>query len=299
MTKQEVAGQPPGQWTIGAILNWTRQYFDAKGVDNPRLDAEVLLSHVLGKERLYLYVHFDQPLEKQELTCYRDAVRRRAGRSPVAYITGVKEFMGLEFAVSPAVLIPRPDTEILVEAAISRLKPVAQPEIADLGTGSGAVIISALHHLPEAAGVAVDISTAALTVAKVNGGRYQLEKRLEFKEGDLFAPLARRKFDAILSNPPYIPNGDIAGLAPEVRQEPKLALAGGHDGLSFYRRIVGQGAGYLKAGGFIAVETGMGQAAPVAALAAGTGELEVESVLKDYAGIERVVVFRRTEGRGK
>ncbi|BBB91497.1 MAG TPA: peptide chain release factor N(5)-glutamine methyltransferase [Methylomusa anaerophila] len=282
----------PKSWNIGLILNWTRQYFSEKGVENPRLDAEVLLSHILGRDRLYLYTHFDQPLTASELAAYREMVKKRAKRAPVAYITGRKEFMGLEFAVSPAVLIPRPDTEILVEAVLSRLQKLTKPEIADLGTGSGAIIVSLLAVIPSACGVAVDLSPEALAVAGENARRHQVEERLTLCCGDLISPLTGRKFDALISNPPYIPTAAIAGLSPEVRQEPRVALDGGEDGLIFYRCIVAKGAQYLKPGGFIAVEVGMGQARPVAALAAAETRLTVAEVIKDYSGIERVVVFQ-------
>ncbi|XEQ94421.1 Release factor glutamine methyltransferase [Sporomusa carbonis] len=279
------------QWTITSILNWTKQYFGGKGIENPRLDAEVLLSHILGKDRLYLYTNFDQPLTPEELAAYREVVKRRAMRLPVAYITGHKEFMGMDFAVSPAVLIPRPDTEILVETALARLAAVETPVVADLGTGSGAIIISVLAKLTKGTGTAVDISPEALAVTQDNAMRLGVAARLELFQGDMLLPLLGKKFDALLSNPPYIPDNDIAGLSPEVRQEPRLALAGGRDGLNFYRRIVAQGAEYLNSGGFIAVEVGIDQAGPVAALADETSRLKPEAVIKDYSGIERVIVF--------
>lgn len=278
-------------WTIQTILNWTKQYFTEKGVENPRLDAEVLLSHILRKERLYLYVHFDQPLEEQELTAFRETVKKRAARLPVAYIMGVKEFMGLEFEVTPAVLIPRPDTEILVETALHRLAEVKQPRILDIGTGSGAICVSMLSNLPAASGVTVDISSDALAVAKQNAKRHEVFERLTFCQGDLFAPVEGQLFAAILSNPPYIPEVDIASLTPEVRMEPKLALVGGLDGLDFYRRIINEGRSYLAAGGFIAMEVGIDQAQVVAKMAEKTGIFKVSEIVKDYGGIERVVVL--------
>ena len=281
-------------WTIQTILNWTRQYFLDKGVENPRLDAEVLLSHILRKERLYLYVHFDQPLEETELTAFRAAVKQRAMRLPVAYIIGMKEFMGLDFEVTPAVLIPRPDTEILVETALHRLSAVDNPCILDLGTGSGAICISMLANLPTAKSVTVDISPEALVVAKANAARHLVTERLTFCLGDLFAPVKGQLFTAILSNPPYIPEADIAGLTPEVRKEPNLALVGGKDGLDFYRRIIQEGGNYLAANGFIAMEVGIGQAPLIAKMAEETGCFTVSSIIKDYGGIERVVVL---EGR--
>lgn len=281
------------KWTIGSILTWTKQYFSDKSVASPRLDAEVLLSHILGKDRMYLYVNFDQPLEPPELAAFREAVKKRAQRVPVAYITGRREFFGLSFAVTPAVLIPRPDTEVLVEAALGRLRGRTSPLVLDIGTGSGAIIISLLHKLPEAKGTAVDISNEALTVARENASRLGVGDRLELMRGDLFAPAGGRVFDAIVSNPPYIADADLAHLEPELRCEPRAALAGGADGLDFYRRLVGGAAVLLAPGGFLAVEVGAGQAPRVAALATEASGLATAEIVKDYAGIERVVVLER------
>ena len=278
-------------WRIDTILNWTKQYFGEKGVENPRLDAEVLLSHILRKDRLYLYVNFDQPLEGAELAAFRAAVKKRAGRLPVAYITGEKEFMGLDFQVTPAVLIPRPDTEILVEAALKALGATDSPRILDIGTGSGAICISMLVNLPSAQAVTVDISPEAILVAKSNAQRHGVSERLTFCQGDLFNPVQGQVFTAILSNPPYIPEADILTLTPEVRQEPNLALAGGKDGLDFYRRIIQEGRNYLAPNGFIAMEVGIGQARQVAELAEKSGYFTVSEIVKDYGGIERVVVL--------
>lgn len=278
-------------WRIDTILNWTRQYFSEKGVENPRLDAEVLLSHILGKDRLYLYVHFDQPLEGRELAAFREAVKKRAARLPIAYIIGVKEFMGLDFQVTPAVLIPRPDTEILVEKALKLLEGTDNPAILDIGTGSGAICISMLVNLPSAKAVTVDISPEAIEVAKGNAEKHEVAKRLTFCQGDLFKPVQGQVFTAILSNPPYIPEADIKGLTPEVRKEPNLALDGGADGLDFYRRIILEGRNYLVPDGFIAMEVGIGQARQVAALAKQSGFFTVSEIVTDYGGIERVVVL--------
>jgi release factor glutamine methyltransferase len=278
-------------WRIDTILKWTRQYFGEKGVENPRLDAEVLLSHILKKDRIYLYVHFDQPLQEEELVTFRAAVKKRAARWPVAYIIGSKEFMGLDFQVTSAVLIPRPDTEILVETALEKLAGIDCPEILDIGTGSGAICISMLVNLPTAKGTTVDISPEALVVAKSNAQHHQVMERLTFCQGDLFAPVQGKKFHAILSNPPYIPLADISQLTPEVRQEPSLALDGGVDGLDFYRRIIQEGKQYLGTGGFIAMEVGFDQARVVARMAEETGFFVVSAIIKDYGGIERVVVL--------
>lgn len=277
-------------WTIGRILKWTEQYFKEKGIESPRLDAEVLLSHILGRERIYLYVHFDEPLEPTELARYREAIKQRVQRVPVAYIIGEKEFMGLTFRVTADTLVPRPDTEILVQAAVERLRAHGEaPRFADIGTGSGAICLSVLHFLPKAQADTVDISPAARAVAEENAAALEVADRVTFHTGDLLAPLAGQCYDAILSNPPYIPDGDIAALAPEVRlKEPHTALAGGKDGLDFYRRLTADAPALLKDGGFLAVEIGIHQAAPVAALA--VPAFSRTEILKDYAGIERVVI---------
>lgn len=276
-------------WTIGRILKWTEQFFKEKGIESPRLDAEVLLSHILGRERIYLYVHFDEPLEPAELARYRDAIKQRVQRVPVAYIIGEKEFMGLTFKVTEDTLVPRPDTEILVQAAVERLRARGEaPRFADIGTGSGAICLSVLHFLPKAQADTVDISPAARAIAEENAAALEVADRVTFHTGDLLAPLAG-SYDAILSNPPYIPDDDIAALAPEVRlKEPHTALAGGKDGLDFYRRLTADAPALLKDGGFLAVEVGIHQAAPVAALAAPS--FSRTEILKDYAGIERVVI---------
>lgn len=278
-------------WTIGSILKWTGQYLGGKGVENPRLDAEVLLSHILGKDRLYLYVNFDQPLQLQELSLFRETVKQRALRVPVAYITGHKEFMGLDFMVDDNVLVPRPDTEILVETALERLKGLENPQIADIGTGSGAIIVSVLEKYAGAFGMAVDISPKSLAVAKNNAVHHAVADRLEFACGDLLEPLQGRVFDAILSNPPYIPAPDIASLEPEVRREPLLALNGGTDGLDFYRRLIYGGEQLLKPQGFMMLELGIGQAAVLPDLIKESAKLKIEKIVKDYAGIDRVAVL--------
>ena len=276
-------------WTIGKILNWTKQYFEEKGVDSPRLDAEVLLSHILKCDRIHLYVNFDRPLVGEELSSFRQMVKARAQRMPVAYILGEKEFMGHSFRVTPDVLIPRPDTEILVEEAIRLLAEKEAPRIVDIGTGSGAILLSVLKGTEGSTGVAVDLSSAALAVAKSNGERLGLADRAEFRLGDLYAPVDGL-FDAILSNPPYIPVRDMEGLSPEVKQEPEMALVGGADGLDFYRRLIDDAPRYLKEGGIVLFEVGIGEAQDVAELGKRRG-FSVQRILPDYAGIDRVVVL--------
>lgn len=278
-------------WTIGRILKWTEQYFSGKGVESPRLDAEVLLSHVLKKERIYLYVHFDEPLEAGELAAYKELIKQRINHVPVAYLLGQKEFMGLTFKVTPATLIPRPDTEILVQAAVERLRGRASCSFADIGTGSGAICLSVLSFVPESYAATVDISPEARAVAEENAGSLGLSERIEFFTGDLLEPVRDRRFTAILSNPPYIPEKDIEGLQEEVRcKEPYGALSGGQDGLDFYRRLCSEAPALLEDGGFMAFEVGIGQAAKVAALAEANPLIARTEILKDLADIERVVV---------
>lgn len=278
-------------WTIGRILKWTEQYFGTKGVESPRLDAEVLLSHVLKKERIFLYVHFDQPLEAEELAAYKALIKQRVEHVPVAYLLGQKEFMGLNFKVTPATLIPRPDTEILVQAAVERLRGRENCSFADIGTGSGAICLSVLSFVPGSHAVTVDISPEARAVAEENAASLGMADRIEFFTGDLLEPIKDRKFTAILSNPPYIPEKDIEGLQAEVRcKEPYGALSGGEDGLDFYRRLCSEAPDLLEDEGFMAFEVGIGQAAVVAKLAEENPLIQRTEILKDLAGIERVVL---------
>lgn len=280
-------------WTIGKILKWTEEYFAKAGIDTPRLDGEVLLCHVLNKERIHLYVHFDQPLNPSELAQYKEYIRQRVRHKPVAYIVGHKDFMGLDFKVTEDTLIPRPDTEILVEAVISRLKTTGDNggTIADIGTGTGAICLSLLNYLSSLKAVTVDISEKALEVARDNAQRLGLSDRIEFFQGDLLEPIKNRKFIAIVSNPPYIPEGDIAGLEPDVKDfEPVSSLAAGADGLDCYRRLVAEAGELLEDGGFLAMEIGINQAEPLRKLGQehGWGRCEI---IKDLAGIDRVVIL--------
>lgn len=281
-------------WTIGRILKWTEQYFKEKGIESPRLDAEVLLAHVLEKQRIYLYVHFDEPLQPGELAAYREMIKKRVLRVPVAQILGEKEFMGLTFKVTADTLVPRPDTEILVQAAVDRLRAMAGEEplrFADIGTGSGAICLSVLHYLSDTVADTVDISPAARAVAEENAASLGLADRVTFHTGDLLQPLRGISFAAILSNPPYIPEADIATLAPEVRlKEPHTALSGGQDGLDFYRRLAKEAPAMLVPGGFTAFEVGIHQAGDVADLLKANPLIDRTEILPDYAGIDRVVV---------
>ena len=277
--------------TIGVLVQLTKQYFQERGIENPRLDAEVLLCHVMNLERIDLYVRFDQPLEEQELSSYRDLVRRRSSGEPIAYLLGEKEFMGHTFKVSPAVLIPRPDTEILVEAAVNRLAEYPEPRFLDIGVGSGAILLSVLKAIPYAKGIGVDLSPDALLIAKENATTLGVNHRAGFLLGDTLAPIGDRKVQGILSNPPYIPTRDMGTLQKEVKLEPKLALDGGLDGLNIYRKLLLDGKNYLLPGGFLMMEMGIHQAEPITKIALEMGWIELEPPRKDYGGIERVVTF--------
>ncbi|MBQ9365078.1 MAG: peptide chain release factor N(5)-glutamine methyltransferase [Schwartzia sp.] len=280
-------------WTIGRILKWTEQYFSRHGIDTPRLDAEVLLSHLLNKKRIYLYVNFEKPLSNDELASYRDFIKRRCNREPVAYIVGEKEFMGLPFAVSPSVLVPQPDTETLVGAVMDRLKGEHEEHILDIGTGSGAIILSLLHFMPLLTGTATDISSDALDVATANAVALDVMSRVKFLEGDLIAPIkgSDETFDAIVSNPPYIKTDEIKTLSPEVQAEPHLALDGGADGLNYYRRIISDAPAFIKDGGFLAFEVGSEQAKDVIALAENAGKWSKTEKISDLRGLARVVIL--------
>ena len=279
-------------WTIMKILNWTKQYFEAKGVENPRLDAEVLLCAVLKCQRITLYVDFERPLSEEELATYREYVRRRGNFEPLAYILGERAFMRNTFKVNKATLVPRPETELLVESLV-RIAPMLKREgdvkILDIGTGSGAIIVSLLDYLPNAKGVGVDISVDALIVAKENSEKIGVTGRIGFVRSDVISKLPlEKKFDIIVSNPPYIPAGDIAGLDKDVQQEPRGALDGGADGLDFYRRITAEAMDHMAEEGVLAFEIGIGQAAAVQQLCLDAGFVKT-AVRKDYAGIERMV----------
>lgn len=276
-------------WTILKILQWTQQYFQSKDVENPRLDAEVLLCAVLDKSRIQLYTNFDEPLEEQELKQYRGYVARRAAREPVAYILGHKGFLQYDFKVTKDTLIPRPETELLVEQLVSLNRDRGPVRILDLGCGSGAIIDSLLAELPEARGMGVDISPGAAAVTRENAQSLGVGDRLETVVSDLYEKVPREeKFQVLVSNPPYIPEGNLAGLQAEVHREPRRALDGGRDGLDFYRRILRDLWSYLDPEGMAAFEIGQGQGEDVARLCREAG-LDCVKVRKDYGDMDRMV----------
>jgi release factor glutamine methyltransferase len=282
------------QWTIGSVLEWAAADFRSRGVDRPRLEAEVLLSHALGQSRVQLIVDSKRPLEPAELARFRDFVRRRRKLEPVAYLLGEREFYGRPFKVDARVLIPRPDTETLVDVALQAMADRSLSFRAlDLCTGSGCVAITLAKEAPTATIFATDASADALAVARANLERLGAY-RVALGQGDLFdvPSLRGRRFDLIVSNPPYIPTAEIPTLMADVRDhEPRLALDGGADGLDLVRRLVGAAPTYLVPGGVLALEIGAGQAPAVRAILEEVGFADVRAV-QDAGRIERVVTGR-------
>ena len=280
-------------WTIKKLIQWTTGFFEKHQIESPRLDAEILLAHVLHKSRIYLYTDFDLIVNPAELAQYRSFLEKRVSGISTAAIVGEKNFMGLTFKVNEKVLIPRPDTETWLEKVIQYHRNEPDLKVADLGCGSGAILLSFLYYCKEDTGIGVDISKDALQVAEENGRLLKLDDRVNWIEGDYLTALPSGGLDGILSNPPYIPSGDIEGLQKEVKNEPLLALDGGKDGLDFYRKLAVSAAGYLKPGGFLAVEFGIHQAEDVVNLLKEKGEFDSFEVITDYGGIERAVYCRK------
>ena len=286
----------PPQHSLADLLGTTAEFFARKGIDTARLDAEVLLAEVLGLDRLRLYTSFDRPMGTEELDAYRELVRRRAAREPVAYILGRKEFYGRDFSVDPRVLIPRPDTEVLVDEVLERIPEDSESLVLDYGTGSGALALTLAAERPGLRALALDLCAEALGVAKANALALGVPERVGFVRSDGFAQVPTRfegKVAAIVANPPYIPQEDRAGLMPEVRDhEPTAALFPGPDALVHYRRIAKEGARWLEPEGFVALELGVGQAPQVASLLDNAGWRSVR-VRSDLARRDRVVAALR------
>lgn len=284
-------------WTVLELLRWTTDHFGAKGIDTPRLDAEVLLAHALGVRRLDLYLQYDKPVLAEERARYRELVARRSGeRVPVSLLVGVKEFWSLPFKVTGAVLTPRPDTEVLVEAALARMPdPDRAWRVLDVGTGSGAIALSLARERPRARIVATDISPEALQVARANADELQVGESVRFLEGSLFEPVRGERFELIVSNPPYLARSDAEALPPELAHEPEAALFAGDDGYAVLRPFAAGVAEMLEPGGWVAVEVDPGQVEAVSGWLAEAGLIEVET-LRDLAGRPRVVAARKAAG---
>ena len=284
-------------WSIKRVLAWATDDFKRRGNKSARLDAELLLGEALGLDRIKLIVEAERPLSDDELRRYRDLIKRRRASEPIAYILGRREFFALPMLVDRRVLIPRPDTEILVETALNGTRERhLYGRMLDLCTGSGCVAIAFAKERPTWRVTAVDISPDAATVARENVRRAGVAHHLAVLEGDLFAAVpAGAQFELITANPPYIPSADIAGLDADVRDfEPRLALDGGADGLQITRRLIGGAMAYLSPGGLLALEGGFDQAPAVAALLEQGGFADITRS-KDLAGVERVVSARRPE----
>ncbi len=283
-------------WTVRRVLGWTTQHFEKLGLDSPRLTAEVLLAHVLHTSRVRLYTDLERPLEASELAAYRGLITRRAAGEPTSYVTGTREFYGRTFAVDARVLVPRPETELLVEAVLQAVPRDAEVRVLDLCTGSGCVGITVALERPRARVLATDVSPDAVEVARANATALGSADRFEARIGDLLDPVAgEAPFDVIVANPPYVPAGELPTLPAEVRREPRLALDGGPDGLEVVRRITREAPTRLVPGGLLALEIGDGQGPAVHSLleAAGYGSVRIE---RDLARHDRLALGTHPRG---
>ncbi len=287
------------EWTIGRLLNWTSEFLASHGVDEARLAGEVLLAHAANCRRIDLYARFDRPLDGEQLDRFREWVRRAAAREPIAYLVEEKEFFSLAFRVTPDVLVPRPETELLVECALDHCAKtgLTEPKLLDLGTGSGCIAVSVLTQLAGATAVATDVSPAALDVARFNVDRHGVADRLLLVEADRLAlpdgVVPEGGFDMLLSNPPYINPDTMDGLDSTVRDfEPRIALTDGEDGLSFYRSIAADAPRLLAPGGVAMVEVADCQAAAAVEVVEATGRFAHKETRADrVVGQERLLVF--------
>jgi release factor glutamine methyltransferase len=279
------------QVLVGEALAQAITHLRNKGVESPRLDAELLVAHVLGANRAMVLAWPDRRLTPKQLTLYRELTARRAAREPLAYIVGRREFFGLDFAVDARVLIPRPETELLVERALELAQRWPAPRIADVGAGSGAIAVSLAVHLPQATVYALDESAEALALVADNARRHSVAGRVHCLVGDLLAPLCG-PVDLIAANLPYVTTGEWQELAPEIRDhEPRAALDGGPDGLAFTRRLLATAVPHLRPGGAILVEIGASQGAAAIALANVHFPRAEVQLQQDYAGLDRLVVL--------
>ncbi len=276
------------------ILYTAQQRLKSAGVDEPRLEAEMLAAYVLQCARYDLYLKRDLTMGRHEEAEFYNMVKRRCKGEPIQYIIGSREFMGLPFKVDDRVLIPRCDTEILVETALEILPPDREIFVADIGTGSGAIAVSIAYYMPNACVFAVDIDEGALCVARENAKIHCVEDRIEFLKGDMLTSFGidfMSKFDAILSNPPYIPTDDIDILSIQIKEhEPKTALDGGKDGLFFYRKLANEAHTFIREKGFVGFEVGYNQASLVCDILQNVGVYTHIKCVQDLSGINRVVV---------
>ena len=286
------------------VIQRSVDYLAKRGVENPRLQVELLLAHLLAVPRMRLYLDFDRALTPDQLDGLRELVKRRGNREPLQHIAGSTSFCGLDLKVTRDVLVPRPETELLAEFAWEYLNslPAAPnpPSALDFGTGSGCLAVAVAVKCPAAQVVAIDVSKEALAIARENATRHKVESRIRIREGDGFGALpGGMKFDLLVSNPPYIPSGELASLEPEVRDhDPRLALDGGADGLNFYRLLAREAGDWLKTSGRLMVEFGDGQAAELQRVFGGQNWI-VEGVREDYNRKPRILVAVRTPAPGR
>jgi release factor glutamine methyltransferase len=284
-------------WTTAAVLDWTVKRFTDAGMDAARLEAQVLLAHALGCTRVQLYTGFDRPLDEDELKRARELIKRRLAGEPVAYLVGTQEFWSLTFFVDENVLVPRHDTETVVQLVLDRIAERGDKKtpvrVLDLCTGSGVLAVTLARELPAAQVVATDVSEAAAALARRNAEHNQVSDRVDVRVGDLFAPVGDEVFDVVVSNPPYIATAVIATLDKEVQREPKLALDGGADGLDLLRRLVSEAAAHVAPGGLLALEHGFDQADAVRALVDATGAFDPSATVRDLGKQPRVTWARR------
>jgi release factor glutamine methyltransferase len=278
------------EWTVGRLLSWTTGWLGERGRESARLDAEILLAHVRGCQRILLYTAFAEAVPEDQRAEFRTLVRRRGQGEPVAYLVGSKEFFSLPLNVSPAVLVPRPETEGLVVRTLDLCREAGEARIIDVGTGSGAIAVAVAKHLPEAKVAATDISAEALAVARGNAARHGLTERIAFSQGDLLAdPAVSGPWDVIIANLPYVREDEFAELPRDVREhEPRLALVGGRRGVELIERLAAQASTRLAPGGWLILEAGPAVAADVEAVLAATAGLELRPTLADLAGLPRV-----------
>lgn len=287
MTQGQSFGPP---WTIMKMLNWTKQYFQKNGVEPARLEAELLLSHALNLERVLLYAHFDKPMEDDELARFKGLVKRRIGHEPMAYITGSRGFMNIELRTDARALVPRPDTETLVEEALKHLPDGESLHVLDVGTGTGAIALALLHERQALRATAVELSEEALALAQENAQALGLDARVTFQHADLFEGLsAQDTFDMIVSNPPYVAESEREQMgAGVIDHEPSMALFAGDDGLDVVKRLIPSALAHLKPGARLLCEIGWAQGDAVRALFVDAGFTQVE-VHQDINRKDRVV----------
>jgi release factor glutamine methyltransferase len=285
------AEEPARVWSVLELLRWTTTYLADRGLENARLNAELLLAGALRLKRLDLYLQYDRPLAAEELAEFKQRLKRRALREPLQYIDGVAAFRELLLKVDRRVLIPRPETEVLVEAVLGWARGREALHAVDVGTGSGAIALALATEGPFARVVAVDVQEDALALARENHAAAAPDSPVEFRPGDLLAPVRGERFDVVVSNPPYVRDDERTGLEPEVRDwEPARALFAGPDGLEVVRRLATDAPAVLRPGGLLALEVGAGQPAAVAALLRESGRWAEPRVLRDLAGRDRIVM---------